>query len=256
LDVAVHDGVVEISPGCAVDAFGNLVEINGPCTLKPAVAGEWFVVLRYSEKNVDPHPSLGSEESSEGSEAGRVQELAQVLLLRSEELEDKWDGERWTHSGPPASIPLGRVHDSGGNWCVDQEVRVYTGFFEGLEDIGQTEPQIVITVNGERWVQVEDFSRSGANDHVYVVRFDDDDAATIQFGDGANGARLPTGRDNIVVATYRCGGGAGASAVSVRLAQPDRQGSKEPMLRLSIEQTTDGITFRPYDLQGKPLKSS
>ncbi|HET7882638.1 MAG TPA: hypothetical protein VFL55_17270, partial [Acetobacteraceae bacterium] len=45
-------------------------------------------------------------------------------------------------------------------------------------------------------------------DAMVFVSYEDDDGYThVQFGDGVNGARLPTGRNNIV-ATYRVGAGA------------------------------------------------
>ncbi|MEQ9399425.1 MAG: hypothetical protein RJQ04_09645, partial [Longimicrobiales bacterium] len=44
---------------------------------------------------------------------------------------------------------------------------------------------------------------------VYTVRHDAEGAATVHFGDGVEGARLPTGADN-VVALYRSGAGAAA----------------------------------------------
>jgi predicted phage baseplate assembly protein len=45
---------------------------------------------------------------------------------------------------------------------------------------------------------------AGPEDRVYVVRIDDDSRATVIFGDGERGARLPTGQEN-VRARYRSG---------------------------------------------------
>jgi predicted phage baseplate assembly protein len=44
----------------------------------------------------------------------------------------------------------------------------------------------------------------GPHDRVYVVRIADDSTATVIFGDGTHGARLPTGQEN-VHARYRSG---------------------------------------------------
>jgi hypothetical protein len=64
-----------------------------------------------------------------------------------------------------------------------------------------------VRVNGLLWREVPSFYGAASSDEVYVVRHDDEGAATVHFGDGVDGARLPTGVDN-VVATYRFGAGA------------------------------------------------
>jgi predicted phage baseplate assembly protein len=64
-----------------------------------------------------------------------------------------------------------------------------------------------VRVNGLLWREVPSFYGAASTDEVYVVRHDDEGAATVHFGDGVDGARLPTGVDN-VVATYRFGAGA------------------------------------------------
>ncbi|HVR47478.1 MAG TPA: hypothetical protein VMT95_12685 [Candidatus Binatia bacterium] len=71
------------------------------------------------------------------------------------------------------------------------------------------------------WFEVPNFFVAAATDQVYIVRQDDAGNSIVTFGDGANGARLPTG-DNNVVANYRYGAGAAdAPALSVRqLARP------------------------------------
>lgn len=56
---------------------------------------------------------------------------------------------------------------------------------------------LVVRVNGEAWTEVPSLYGSGANDHVYSLRQDDEQRTVVQFGDGIEGARLPTGRDNL-----------------------------------------------------------
>jgi predicted regulator of Ras-like GTPase activity (Roadblock/LC7/MglB family) len=63
-----------------------------------------------------------------------------------------------------------------------------------------------IRVDGVRWSEVPSLYRAGPHDRVYVVRIDDDGFATVIFGDGDHGARLPTGQEN-VLADYRFGVG-------------------------------------------------
>jgi hypothetical protein len=68
---------------------------------------------------------------------------------------------------------------------------------------------LVVWVDGVRWSEVPSFFEVPRDAQVYVVREDDDQVATITFGDNQRGSRLPTGRGN-VVASYRFGAGAAA----------------------------------------------
>ncbi|MEM8997066.1 MAG: hypothetical protein AAGF23_19945, partial [Acidobacteriota bacterium] len=61
-----------------------------------------------------------------------------------------------------------------------------------------------IEVAGARWREVPRLGDVGPGAHAYMVRPDLAGHATVIFGDGVNGARLPTGAQN-VVATYRSG---------------------------------------------------
>lgn len=80
-----------------------------------------------------------------------------------------------------------------------------------------------LRVGGVRWGQVEQLYGQGASDEVYEVRIDDDARATVTMGDGEQGARPPTGVEN-VVARYRSGiGRAGmvpAGALSLLMTRP------------------------------------
>lgn len=64
-----------------------------------------------------------------------------------------------------------------------------------------------VYVDGIRWREVPTLYRQAHNAQVYVVGRAPDQSATIRFGDGLNGSRLPSGSGN-VVASYRYGSGA------------------------------------------------
>ena len=70
---------------------------------------------------------------------------------------------------------------------------------------------ISLTVGGQPWTEVASFYDQDPDATVFVTREDDQGKTLVTFGDGVNGARLPTGTDN-VVATYRIGAGAAAPA--------------------------------------------
>lgn len=61
---------------------------------------------------------------------------------------------------------------------------------------------ITVQVNGIPWAEVETLFGRGPNERAYTVRTSDDGQIEIEFGDGVNGARLPSGRENIEAA-YR-----------------------------------------------------
>ncbi len=67
---------------------------------------------------------------------------------------------------------------------------------------------LVVTVDDILWQEVERFYGHSADEHIYTVRTDADGKATVRFGDGVRGARLPTGAK--VTASYRYGAGAAA----------------------------------------------
>lgn len=89
-----------------------------------------------------------------------------------------------------------------------------------------------ISVNGVRWTEVRNFYGQAPNAQVYVLREDDEGRTHATFGDGINGARLPTGFGN-VVATYRYGAGGTAPAAetlrSVLTPTPGLKGVRNPL---------------------------
>lgn len=66
-----------------------------------------------------------------------------------------------------------------------------------------------VWVNSVEWQEVPSFYGQPADEHIFVTREDENNMTHVQFGDGINGARLPTGVNN-VLAQYRYGSGADA----------------------------------------------
>lgn len=63
-----------------------------------------------------------------------------------------------------------------------------------------------VWVNSLLWTEVPSFFGLGPDDRVYLLRHTEEGTSYIQFGDGRNGARLPTGSENVRV-RYRKGMG-------------------------------------------------
>ena len=79
-----------------------------------------------------------------------------------------------------------------------------------VEDSAQPDgrrPELTVRVDNIIWDRVDTFFGRGPDERIYIVRQDGEGAATITFGDGKSGARVPTGTQN-VQADYRFGAGA------------------------------------------------
>lgn len=66
------------------------------------------------------------------------------------------------------------------------------------------EPALRVEVQRQLWKRVEMLRTEDGDSRAYRLRLDHEGRATVTFGDGESGARLPSGTDN-VLATYRTG---------------------------------------------------
>jgi len=89
-----------------------------------------------------------------------------------------------------------------------------------------------VWVDGLEWKEVSSFFEQPADAQVFVTREDEDDKTHVLFGDGINGARLPSGANN-VIASYRYGSGADspeAGTLTVILKpQPNLKSIRNPV---------------------------
>ncbi|RCJ29437.1 putative baseplate assembly protein [Nostoc minutum NIES-26] len=67
-----------------------------------------------------------------------------------------------------------------------------------------TESTLEVRVDNVLWQEVSSLYSLDSRSQSYIVRLDNENKPTVIFGDGINGARLPSGMEN-VVATYRTG---------------------------------------------------
>ncbi len=84
---------------------------------------------------------------------------------------------------------------------------------------GGVESTLEVLVGGVRWSEVPTLFGHGPRDEVYTTRLADDGTVSIRFGDGRTGARLPSGRGN-VVADYRKGSGLAGRVAAGALRSP------------------------------------
>ncbi|MBB5503105.1 putative baseplate assembly protein [Paraburkholderia sp. MM5384-R2] len=82
-----------------------------------------------------------------------------------------------------------------------------------------TQSTLQIWVNNLQWHEVPNLLSAGPADRVFVTRVNSAGYTVVQFGDGTNGARTPTGQMNIR-AVYRKGIGAAGMVAAGQLSQP------------------------------------
>ena len=75
-----------------------------------------------------------------------------------------------------------------------------------------------VTVNEIGWQETDDLSALGPNDHSYTTLTNDSQQTSVIFGNGENGARVPTGTAN-VKATYRYGIGSAGNVDAQQISQ-------------------------------------
>ncbi|MCG8421420.1 MAG: baseplate J/gp47 family protein [Proteobacteria bacterium] len=109
-----------------------------------------------------------------------------------------------------------QVLGGGNSTAVDQRFDLLRSPLSFVASPRGPVPQLTVHVNGAEWQRVDSLDKVDGNVPGYMVRIRDDGTTSIVFGDGVNGARLPSGLDN-VVATYRVGRGAAGNLAAGRL---------------------------------------
>lgn len=77
---------------------------------------------------------------------------------------------------------------------------------------------LTVTVNEIEWQEADNLPALGPNDHSYITQTDDSAVTSVIFGNGEEGARLPTGSSNIK-ATYRYGIGSAGNVDANQISQ-------------------------------------
>lgn len=89
--------------------------------------------------------------------------------------------------------------------------------FVAAPTVDGTESTLVVRINDVRWHETESLAGEGPANRVYTAKTADDGKVSITFGTGREGARLPTGTDN-VRATYRTGIGMAGNVQAGQIA--------------------------------------
>ncbi len=115
-----------------------------------------------------------------------------------------------TH-GETVNELLGSGDAAAANQCFTLKKSPLT--YVSAPTVSGTKSSLEVRVNGVLWAEVPSLYGKGPTAEVFIVRIDDNAVARVQFGDGIQGARLPTGSAN-VAATYRSGIGPGGEVAA------------------------------------------
>jgi hypothetical protein len=140
-----------------------------------------------------------------------------------------------TQGKTQALVPLG----NGDSRQIYQSFKLPKAPLTWLLDEALTpprEPEVSILVNEIEWKEVESLFASGPKDQVYILREDNSGKTWVQFGDGVNGAVLPSGVSN-VTAQYRTGNGANGWRQSGTKPQPNGRVQNLSEIRMYDEVT-------------------
>ena len=134
------------------------------------------------------------------------------------------------HGVPPASVHGNRVRathgasqrvDQVGTGEAAQSIALELAPLTWVYDVSarQAFSSLSVSVDGDAWVEVEDFIDSEASDLHYRVARDNDGYPTLHFGDGDYGAAPPAG--STILVRYRVGLGSAGQVAADTLTEFD-----------------------------------
>jgi len=213
----------------------DVFELLGPFTMVGGNAA-WHVVtsdgvrgmLPAGEKDLAPVPApddapLVLELATIGQPPSDADQTDTLVLAKS--LENAYEPGSLTIAANVARATNGESRSEilgGGDASVPfQRFRLKDGPLTYVQSADATgaASSLSVRVNGVLWHEVPALFGRGPRERVYTVRIGDDHTATVEFGDGATGARLPTAADNIRAA-YRVGTGLAGQVGAGKLKTP------------------------------------
>lgn len=208
--------------GTRIDLAAPVADLPGGRTV--IVSGE---LEPGAEATNDPRPEVASEPAAIDSVVGAP---APAIVLRGDGLTRRFRREtvvvqanvaRATHGETIPAEVLGDGNGAAPNQRFDLKRPPLT--HRSSPTSVRPVSTLEVRVNDVEWRQASSLYELSATDEAYLTRIEDDGRTTIVFGDGSRGARLPTGREN-VVARYRSGigpeGEVRAGQLSLLAAKP------------------------------------
>jgi predicted phage baseplate assembly protein len=192
--------------------FGDEVEVAADVT--DMAPGRRLIVRGTIADTADEH-----------AEPVVVKEIQGQTIVLEDDLEEAYQRDTVVVHGNVAAATHGEtVHQLLGSGRASEPFQRFTlahaplTYIQSTDDPAGADAALEVRVNDVRWNQVPTLFGGRPGDRAYVLRTDEKGADYVQFGDGARGARLPTGANN-VRARYRKGIGAGGNVKPGALAQ-------------------------------------
>lgn len=211
----VHGNEIELAEDYGALRAGRTIAVSGERTDIPGAAGqpgtEIAVIAVIAAVRTGADPELPGDH-------------VHTTLTLTEDLEFRYRRDTVRVLGNVVAASQGESRDdvigSGDATQAHQIFALWQGPLTWLPDdspLGAA-PRLEILVDGLPWRLVHGFLGYGPADRVYVLSAMADGRATVTFGDGIHGARLPTGQEN-VRARYRFGAGAAGDVAAGQITQ-------------------------------------
>ena len=208
---------------------GDTIELDG--IYEGLESGRWVVVS--GDRTDIPGTTDTTVTSSElVMIAGVTQKTSQLpgdtvhtyLTLANNGLAYQYDRSSVTIYGNVAAATNGQsVGEVLGNGDASQAFLTFALHQSPLTYLSAPTPAgaqdtLTVTVNEIEWQETDDISALGPNDHDYTTQTDNSAVTSVIFGNGVNGARVPTGTAN-VKAVYRYGMGSAGNVDARQISQ-------------------------------------
>lgn len=122
LQVSIGDNNVRVDPGLAVDCHGEEIVVCEPTEVALTEKdGVKYLTICYIERETDPVPVPGSEETIQNS---RIEEVFELTFECDHPCSGhKRDKLRWVPCGEAHGIPLAKLTYRRGHWRIDRKFR-------------------------------------------------------------------------------------------------------------------------------------
>lgn len=196
-------------------------------------AGQWLIVTGERTDIQDVTGVKGTElvmlAGIEQIDATNAEDRTRSKLLLANDLKYSYVPATVTIYGNVVKATHGETrNETLGSGNASQALQAFTLKQAPLTFVPASNPRGVestlhVRVNDVEWHEVENLGWLGPTDRKFITRTSDDDKTTVIFGNGRQGARLPTGIENIK-ALYRNGigkpGNVKAEQISLLVTRP------------------------------------
>jgi predicted phage baseplate assembly protein len=205
---------------------GSTIELDG--VYDGLESGRWAIVSGNRTDILNTNGVTASElvmvgGVSQETRASQTDTVHTSLTLAAP-LAYTYDRSTVTISGNVAAATQGQtVGQVLGNGDASQSFQTFALSQQPLTYTSATTPAgaqstLTVTVNEIEWQETDDLSALGPKDHAYITQTGNSGVTSVIFGNGQNGARVPTGTAN-VKATYRYGIGSSGNVDAGQISQ-------------------------------------